>query len=161
MFLLNARLRLFENSLLAVDRLATTLGRSDPRAEHLRTGAQGEEAAFFYLRKHGFIVTARGWRSALSPGDIDLIAWEDDILCFIEVKTRSSRAVATAEAAVDEHKRRTLRRLGRAHIRTLPRSANTAAPSVRFDILSIYLGIYPGEKTAAEYELFRGAFGWS
>jgi putative endonuclease len=155
---LDTRLTIFQKTLLAADRIATRLGQPDRLADHLRTGIQGEEAAFFFLRRHGYIVTARRWRAAPLPGDIDLVGWDNDALCFIEVKTRSSHAVASAEAAVDEHKHKTLRRLAQAYIRQLPHgSRNTASPEARFDILSIYMK----EKTAAEYQLFRGAFGWS
>lgn len=139
------RLRLFEGFLNAID-------RSNQSAEHLETGQRGERAAFFYLRRQGYIVVARGWRSGRAPGDIDLVAWDGDTVCFIEVKTRTTRDVATAEAAVDEHKQKTLRRLARHYLRQLP---NQEIPS-RFDILSIY---FEKEKTA-EFELFRGAFDW-
>ena len=117
------------------------------------TGRRGELAAYFYLRRQGYIIVARGWRSSRLRGDIDLIAWDEDTLCFIEVKTRTTRDVATAEAAVDEDKRRTLRRLARNYMRQLPQKDAAA----RFDILSIY---FEKEKTA-EFELFRGAFDWS
>lgn len=142
----SARLRLFEKF---TDAAAY---RRLPEPMHLVTGRRGELAAFFYLRRHGYIVVARGWRSGRLRGDIDLIAWEADTLCFIEVKTRTTRDVATAEAAVDEDKRRTLRRLARAYMRQLP---NQQTPA-RFDILSIY---FEKEK-AAEFELFRNAFDW-
>ena len=44
-----------------------------------------ELAAFFYLRKLGSMVVARNWKSGRSPGDIDLIAWEGETLCFVHV----------------------------------------------------------------------------
>jgi putative endonuclease len=119
---------------------------------HLVTGQQGERTAFFYLRRQGYIVVARQWRSGKVPGDLDLVAWDGDTVCFVEVKTRTTRDVATAEAAVDEHKRRTLRRLARYYIRQLP---DQEQPT-RFDILSIY---FEKEKDA-EFDLFKGAFGW-
>jgi putative endonuclease len=143
----SARLRLFE-------KFTETAARRRPsEPAHLVTGRRGELAAFFYLRRQGYIVVARGWRSGRLRGDLDLIAWEGDTICFIEVKTRTTRDVATAEAAVDEDKRRTLRRLARSYMRQLS-NKETAA---RFDILSIY---FEKEK-AAEFELFRGAFDWS
>ena len=143
----SARLRLFETF--------TTVASRHRRAEpaHLSIGRRGELAAYFYLRHNGYIIVARGWRSSRLRGDIDLIAWDGDTLCFIEVKTRTTREVATAEAAVDEDKRRTLRRLASNYRRQLPQKDVTA----RFDILSIY---FEKEK-AAEFELFRGAFDWS
>ena len=122
--------------------------------QHLVTGRRGEEAGCFYLRGHGFTVVAHGWQSGRAPGDLDLVAWEGDTVCFVEVKSRTSRTIATAESAVDLGKRRTLRRLARHYLRQLPEST----PS-RFDILSIYL--QPGQpEKRAEFELFRNAFGW-
>jgi putative endonuclease len=143
----STRIRLFERFTTAASRRR----REEPA--HLATGRRGELAAYFYLRHLGYIIVARGWRSSRSRGDIDLIAWDGDTLCFIEVKTRTTREVATAEAAVDEDKRRTLRRLASNYRRQLPQKDVTA----RFDILSIY---FEKEK-AAEFELFRGAFDWS
>ena len=135
-----------------VEFLARTSARRQKEAPHLATGRRGERVAFFYLRRLGFVVTARGWRSPRARGDLDLIAWENDILCFIEVKTRTTRAVAPAEAAVDGEKKRMLRKMAHYYMRQLP---NRDVP-VRFDILSIY---FEAGKSA-DITLFRGAFGW-
>ena len=143
------RLRWFEKF---VEFLSRAAGRWQKEAPHLTTGRRGERVAFFYLRRLGFVVTARGWRSPRARGDIDLIAWENDILCFIEVKTRTTRAVAPAEAAVDGEKKRMLRKMAHYYMRQLP---DRDVP-VRFDILSIYFE--PGK--SADITLFRGAFGW-
>lgn len=143
------RLRVLENFLERLDRAAV---RRRPEAPHLTTGRRGERAAFFYLRRLGFTVTARGWRSAKARGDLDLVAWEKDILCFIEVKTRTTRAVAPAEAAVDGEKKRMLRKMAHYYLRQLP----DREVSVRFDILSIYFEA----GRSPDFELFRGAFGW-
>ena len=125
-------------------------------AEHLETGRAGELAAFFYLRRQGYKVVARDWKSPRAPGDIDLIAWDADTLCFVEVKTRTSRDVATAEAAVDQEKRRTLRRLAGYYVRNLPEDTES-----RFDVVSIYYSRENGaDRGAPEVELFRGAFDW-
>ena len=143
-------LRLLENFVHASDYLAARFVKE--RAPHLELGRRGEEAAFFYLRRHGYTVVARGWRSAKAPGDLDLVAWEGDTLCFIEVKTRTSRSVATAEAAIDGDKTRALRRMARQYLLALP----VAPDQVRFDVLSIY---YQAE-TPTDIQLFRGAFDW-
>jgi putative endonuclease len=143
------RLRWLESLIEYLDRAALRRKREAP---HLTTGRHGERAAFFYLRRLGFVVTARGWRSVRARGDIDLIAWEGDTLCFVEVKTRTTRAVAPAEAAVDTEKKRMLRRMAHNYRRQLP---NRESP-VRFDILSIYFE----EGKSPEFELFRAAFGW-
>ncbi len=119
--------------------------------QHLQTGAAGEEAALFYLRKQGFTVVAHGWRSGRAPGDLDLVAWEGETLCFIEVKTRTSRAVAAAEASINFGKRRALRRLASYYLRQLPDGTLS-----RFDVVTIYLKT----ETGIRVELYRNAFGW-
>ncbi|MGC1359882.1 MAG: YraN family protein [Silvibacterium sp.] len=143
------RLWLLEKFLERLDRTAV---RRKQEASHLTTGRRGERAAFFYLRRLGFVVAAHGWRSAKARGDLDLVAWENDVLCFVEVKTRTTRAVAPAEAAVDAEKKRMLRKMAHYYLRQLPKRD----VPVRFDILSIY---FETGKTA-DFELFRGAFGW-
>ena len=95
---------------------------------------------------------ARGWRSAKVRGDLDLVAWENQTLCFIEVKTRTSRNVATAESAVDDDKTRVLRRMARQYLQALPDTPEL----VRFDVLSIYYQ----EHQTADFELFPNAFHW-
>ncbi len=132
--------------------MAVRCGRQARRPEHLNVGRRGEEAAYFYLRRRGMVVVARAWKSGKLPGDLDLIAWEDETLCFIEVKTRTSRSVATAESSVDEDKRRMLRRMARQYIQGLPSSPERT----RFDVLSIYFEA----RNAADYEIFCGAFDW-
>lgn len=119
------------------DRLAALRGRADSTPEHLAVGLYGEDAAYFYLERNGYTVVARRWSAGNIPGDVDLIAWSGSLLCFIEVKTRSQRDAAPAEAAVDNHKRATLRRLASSYVRQLPRET---PPQVRFDVISVYLG---------------------
>jgi putative endonuclease len=127
-------------------------GEGEPA--HLLTGMDGEDAAFFYLRRKGYVVVARRWSSGDLPGDIDLIAWQGELLCIIEVKTRTAHDMSPAEISVDGHKRTTLRRLARQYVRQLPRET---PPPVRFDVLSVYL--LPGK--AKEFRHFEGSFGWS
>ncbi len=141
-----------ERALRGLDRLAHKRGR--PMPEHLVTGLEGEDAAYFYLRRKGYVVVARRWSAGNLPGDVDLIAWQNTLLCFIEVKTRTAHDLSPAEVAVDAHKRSVLRRLARRYVRELPQSV---APQVRFDVLSVYL--VPGEPR--EFQHFENAFGWS
>jgi putative endonuclease len=79
-------------------------GQKSP--EHLRIGVRGEDEAYFQLRRMGYVIVARNFRSPRCHGEIDLSGWEGDTLCFIEVETRTSHEVKTAEAALDRHKRR-------------------------------------------------------
>lgn len=142
-----------ERGLAALSWMARRRGRSTLPA-HLLTGMKGEDAAYFYLRHKGYIVAARRWSPGHQPGDIDLIAWQGPMLCFVEVKTRTAHDLTPAEVAVDSHKRHVLRRLARQYVRQLPQQE---APPARFDVLSVYL--VPGQKK--EYQHFEGSFGWS
>jgi putative endonuclease len=148
------RIGALERALGSLDWLAARRGRSAALPEHLQTGVEGEEAAYFYLLRRGYTVVARRWSGGNVPGDLDLIAWQGPLLCFFEVKTRTARDMTPAEAAIDTHKRRTLRRLARQYIRQLPGSA---APQARFDVISVYL--VPGEER--EFAHFENAFDWS
>jgi len=116
---------------------------------HQRTGRRGERDAYFYLRRRGYVMVARNFRSPLRRGEIDLIAWDGDVLCFIEVKTRTTRAVKPAEAAVDRDKQRALTAVAHEYLRHLPPC------QWRFDVLSVY---YDQSFNAAQFELFRDAF---
>ena len=118
--------------------------------EHQRTGRWGEEEAYFYLRKLGYVIVARNYRSARRRGEIDLIGWERDVLCFIEVKTRSTRDVKPAEAAVDHDKQYELRGVAHEYLRHLH-----GTPTWRFDVVSVYCDQPSGK---AEMELFKNAF---
>jgi putative endonuclease len=148
-----ARLRLgwMERAMLGLDRLARRRGSSVPA--HLLTGIEGEDAAFFYLRRKGYVVVARRWSCGTRPGDVDLIAWNGPMLCFIEVKTRTAHDMTPAEAAVDGHKRHVLRRLAHQYLRQLP---GKSRPPVRFDVISVYL--VPDQPR--DFVHFEAAFGW-
>jgi putative endonuclease len=121
----------------------------DPRPMHQQTGTHGEEDAYFYLRKLGYAIVARNYRTPRCRGEIDLIGWDADILCFIEVKTRTSHDVKTPEAAVDRHKRREVAQVAREYLRRLPPSCQW-----RFDIVSVYYG---NRRSCPEIEVFRNA----
>lgn len=144
---------LVEQILRGLDRVADRRGRARTEPAHLQTGLDGEDAAFFYLRRKGYTVVARRWSSGDAPGDIDLIAWQGSLLCFVEVKTRTAHDMTPAEVAVNAHKRRILRRLARRYLRQLPQAT---MPSVRFDVLSVYL--VPGKMP--EFTHFEAAFSW-
>src|SRR5260370_26803572 len=89
--------RLAIRALDAAARLALPARSVQP---HIAIGRRGEEDAYFYLRSQGYCMVARNYRSPRRAGEIDLIGWDGSLLCFIEVKTRSSNDVKTAEAAV-------------------------------------------------------------
>jgi putative endonuclease len=148
------RITCLERVFAGLARIANRRGRLPNLPAHLVTGVDGEMAAMFYLRRKGYVVAAQRWSSNSQRGDLDLIAWQGPMLCFVEVKTRTAHDIAPAEVAVDSHKRKVIRKLARLYVRQLPRKT---APPVRFDILSVYM--VPGQ--GKEFVHFEGAFGWS
>jgi putative endonuclease len=116
--------------------------------EHQKTGRRGEEDAYFHLRKNGYIMVGRNFRSPRRRGEIDLIGWQEDVLCFVEVKTRSTRDIKPAQLAVDYDKQRELRLVAREYLRML-----RASPQYRFDIISVYY-----DRDEPQFELFQNAF---
>jgi len=145
------RVSLAQRSLAALNRLAGSRGQNAIPA-HLTVGIDGEDAALFYLQRKGYTVVARRWSSGDVPGDVDLIAWDGPMLCFIEVKTRTAHDMTPAETAIDDHKRNVLRRLARRYVRQLPQTA----PPVRFDVVSVYL--VPRQER--EFQHFESSFSW-
>jgi putative endonuclease len=117
---------------------------------HLRTGRQGEDAAYFYLREQGYVMVARNFRSQRHRGEIDLVGWDGEILCFIEVKTRSRKGIVPAEMAVDGPKRSMLRSTADDYLRRLK-----SKPEVRFDVISLY---FHKQNSAPDITLFKNAF---
>src|SRR5437868_4583641 len=136
----------------ALDRAAEAVGQVNPerKPQHLVIGRRGEEAAYFYLRRLGYLMIARNWRSPRHRGELDLVGWDGDVLCFVEVKTRTTRDIAPAEAAVDSQKRRDLGAVARDFRRRVP-----GGPPVRFDVVSVY---YDTEITSPDITLFKNAF---
>jgi putative endonuclease len=137
------------STIRSLDWLAGKVLAPEKRAEHLRVGRRGEEDAYFYLRRLGYKIVARNFRSPRCRGEIDLIGWDQDVVCFIEVKTRTTRDVKPAEAAVDYHKRREIAEAAREYLRQLPPRC-----AWRFDVVSVY---YAGSSPHPLIEVFRNA----
>jgi putative endonuclease len=145
--MLNLSVRLAHSAVRALDAVAKLLPVRGA-TPHLETGRRGEEEAYFYLRQQGYTIVARNFRSPRRRGEIDLVGWEGDMLCFVEVKTRSTRDVKPAEAAVDAQKQQELAGVAREFLRRVP------AASHRFDVLSIYFE----NDSAPQVTLFKNAF---
>lgn len=140
--------RITQTGIRLLDWISEKVGRGDPRPAHQRTGSRGEEDAYFYLRRLGYVMVARNFRSPHRRGEIDLIGWEKDVLCFIEVKTRTSRDVKPAEAAVDAAKKREVVAVAQEYLRQIPTSC-----SWRCDVVSVYYG----DNRRPEFQVFRDA----
>lgn len=98
--------------------------------DHRARGRRGEDVARRWLMTHGFDIVATNF--ACRSGEIDVIAREGDVLCFIEVKARTSDRFGTAIEAVSPRKQR---RIGRAASWYLARQPYDGP--CRFDVLAL------------------------
>jgi len=124
--------------------------------ETRRVGELGEKLAAHFLTKNSYRLVAanfkvpvgRNSRGASVTGEIDLIAFDADVLCFIEVKTRSSDQYAAPIAAVDVRKQRQITRTARIYRKTF----RLDAIKFRYDVVSIVLK----KESKPEIEIFKG-----
>jgi putative endonuclease len=109
-------------------------------------GRRSEIAGVEYLNSIGYRVVACGYRTR--NGEVDIVAWEQDVLTFIEVKAR--RSADPPEDAVGHRKRE---RVVRAAQNYLARHGLNDV-RYRFDVLSIT--VLPGAQPS--FRLIRDAY---
>jgi putative endonuclease len=116
-----------------LDRLLAGLGRRPPRPGGPRgRGWDWEREAERHLVARGYVILERNAR--LAGAEIDLIAEENGVVCFVEVKGRSGgEGFGLPEEAVDAEKRR---RIARAAAAYLERKGGDALPC-RFDVVRV------------------------
>jgi putative endonuclease len=111
------------------------------RPQHFELGEYGEALALDHLERASYRIVAanfslpigRNTRDAIITAEIDLIAYDGPILCFIEVKTRASDEIAPPQTNVDLRKRRQIARAARVYRRMF---GLTAAP-YRYDVVTV------------------------
>jgi putative endonuclease len=112
-------------------------------------GRCGEDLAAGWYEAHGYEVLARNWRCR--AGELDIVARQDRLVVFCEVKTRTSEAFGLPAEAVGPLKQAKLRRLAALWFADQAPSAGGRRPGgpVRFDVASVFAG---------EVEVIEGAF---
>jgi putative endonuclease len=95
----------------------------------------------------GYQILDRNYRAA--AGELDFVAEENGVVCFVEVKGRSGIGFGSPEEAITAEKQR---RIFRAAQMWLSRRKRERAPC-RFDVVSILDG-----KEGRKVELLRDAF---
>ncbi len=117
-----------------------------------RTGVRGETYAYWYLRRHGYVLVARNYTLPGIKGEIDMVGYDGPVLAFVEVKTRvaTEHERPSPEEAVNSEKRRNLARMARQFLR----ARRVEPTSCRFDVLAIETGA----GAHPEVRLHKGAF---
>jgi putative endonuclease len=83
----------------------------DPRRE---VGQGGEQRAAEYLKRQGYTIVERNWRTPF--GELDIVARLGKELVFVEVRTLESRNLLFPEESVGAGKQRRLARLATAYV---------------------------------------------
>lgn len=102
----------------------------DPRTV---LGQDGEELAVRYLLLNGYIFLYRNFRCRL--GEIDIIATKDQVLSFVEVKTRNSLLAGNPAEAVTLRKQQKIRRIAQYYM--LIEGLLDNMPVLSFDVIEI------------------------
>lgn len=113
-----------------------------------RTGNWGEDQAAAYLRRQGLAIITRGFSCRF--GEIDIIARDDDLLVFCEVRTRRADSLCQPQETVSRAKQRRLIQTAGWYL-----ARNDWPGGVRFDVLAV-----TSRSGSAEIEWFVGAFDW-
>lgn len=113
------------------------------KSSPLELGKLGEAYAAAYLEQLGYRLVAanftlpvgRNLRGAIVTTEIDLVAYDGDTLCFVEVKTRASDWFAPPQVNVDLRKRRQIARAARAYRHML----GIEDQPYRYDVVTVIL----------------------
>jgi putative endonuclease len=101
-------------------------------SKHSKIGIIGEEIASNFLLNKGYKILFRNWR--YGNKEVDIIAEKNEIIVFVEVKTRRNTTFGFPEEAVTSKKRQLLFLAAQAFIEQY-----TSYSNIQFDIISVAL----------------------
>lgn len=101
-----------------------------PERPSAATGRRGEETAALWLRREGYDICARNWRSGRY--ELDIIARKQNCLHFVEVKTRRADGLTPPEQALTPAKCRALVRAAALYM-----AEHESAEEPRFDLAAV------------------------
>lgn len=99
-------------------------------ATHNDLGKQGEALAKAFLEAVGYEILDENW--VFGKAEIDLIAYQNKVIIFTEVKTRSGTGFGLPEDFVDNRKQRLMAQAADEYIYLMNHTGE-----VRFDIISV------------------------
>ncbi|MCJ8166152.1 YraN family protein [Pontibacter sp. E15-1] len=101
---------------------------------HIRTGQAGENRAAAYLQEQGYTILRQNYRHRRA--EVDIIAQKENLLVFVEVKTRGTDRYGYPEEAVDFRKEALLLNAADAYI-----EESGWQHEARFDIIAVTLTV--------------------
>lgn len=99
--------------------------------EHIYLGQSGEEVAIDLLKKSGYKILVKNYRTKL--GEIDIVARDKDTTCFVEVKTRQTEKFGLPQEAIFRSKQK---KISKVAIKFL-KDNNLLDKKARFDVVSV------------------------
>lgn len=99
-------------------------------AKHNELGRKGEAIAREFLKKKGYQLLETNWRHR--KAEIDIIAMWEEVLVFIEVKSRSSAYFGRPESFVDAKKQQLIADAASVYMEKIGHEWE-----IRFDIISV------------------------
>lgn len=93
-------------------------------------GKAGEDAAVSYLKRKGYRILERNYRTVF--GEVDIIAMDGGVFVFTEVKTRSDGSFGLPFEAVGARKRERMRKVALSYLKRMKKEV-----PARFDVVSI------------------------
>ena len=118
-----------------------------PVDSRLARGRRSEELARAHLERQGFRIQAINVRFRV--GELDIVAWDGPVLCFVEVRSCGSTFFGGALATINRTKQEHLLQAARWYLRRL----TTQPEQVRFDAVTV-----DWSEASPRLELVRGAF---
>jgi len=100
---------------------------------NIELGSIGEQLASNYIKGNGYYILDCNYRTKL--GELDIIAKKDNIIVFIEVKTRTSNIYGEPSEAVNYNKQKKIHRLSQQYI--LHRRLDQDCWIYRFDVIEV------------------------
>jgi len=100
--------------------------------ERINLGRRGENVSVKFLKKQGYKIMQTNYRC--SVGEVDIIAKDNNVLCFVEVKTRKSQEFGLPEEAVDWRKQMKLAKVALTYLK----EKKICEQDLRFDVVSVY-----------------------
>ena len=94
-------------------------------------GKKGEKLVECYLKKQGFKILARNYRTPF--GEADIIAEDKEEIAFIEVKTRTTDAYGAPSEAVGKDKQKRYRKIAQCYWLQIGKE-----PNARFDVAEVW-----------------------
>ena len=111
-------------------------------AAHNDLGHKGEDMAAEYLQQEGYCILERNWTN-MGRKEIDIIAVKDEVVVFVEVKTRRVGSASTPISAVDGRKQHRIILAADSYLK-----ANRIDFNCRFDVVCI---VYNNESSRVEH----------